>query len=83
MKNGGMYAAFQHGAAKSEAEDPEGTKTVEGVAKYLSSLRLNVVRIEHSGKERTRQTAEIMAAHLRPEGKAGIGASCAISHNLT
>ena len=63
----------QHGAAKSEAEDPqrsltaEGTKTVEGMAKYLSSLRLHLGRIEHSGKERGRQTAEIMAAHLRPE----------------
>jgi phosphohistidine phosphatase len=64
----------QHGAAKSEAEDPqrsltaEGMKTVERMAKYLSSLRLHVGRIEHSGKERARQTAEIMAAHLRPEG---------------
>jgi phosphohistidine phosphatase len=68
-----LYLA-QHGAAKNEAEDPqrsltiEGTKTVEGMAKYLSSLTLHVVRIEHSGKERARQTAEIMAAHLRPEG---------------
>ena len=62
----------QHGAAKNEAEDPqrtlttEGTKTVERMAKCLSSLTLSVVRIEHSGKERARQTAEIMAAHLRP-----------------
>ena len=64
---------MQHGAAKSEAEDPqrsltaEGAKTVEGMAKYLSSLRLHVVGIEHSDKERARQTAEIMAAHLHPE----------------
>lgn len=64
----------QHGAAKSETEDPqrsltaEGTKTLEHMAEYLSSLRLHVDRIEHSGKERARQTAEIMAAHLRPEG---------------
>ena len=63
----------QHGAAKSEAEDPqrsltaEGTKTIEGMAKYLSSLKLHVCRIEHSGKDRARQTAEIIAAHLRPE----------------
>jgi phosphohistidine phosphatase SixA len=52
----------QHGAAKSEAEDPqrsltiEGANTVERMAKYLSSLRLHVVRIEHSGKERAGQT---------------------------
>jgi phosphohistidine phosphatase len=62
----------QHGAAKSEAEGPqrsltaEGTKTVERMAKYLCSLGLHVGRIEHGGKERARQTAEIMAAHLCP-----------------
>lgn len=64
----------QHGAAKSEAEDPqrsltaEGAKMVERVAKYLSPLGLHVGRIEHSDKQRARQTAAIMAAHLRPEG---------------
>jgi phosphohistidine phosphatase len=63
----------QHGAAKSDAEDPqrrltdEGTKTVERMAEHLSVLRLRIVRIEHSDKERARQTAAIMAAHLRPE----------------
>lgn len=62
----------QHGAAKSEAEDPqrpltaEGTKTVERMAEHLSALKLRIVRIEHSDKERARQTAEIIAAHLRP-----------------
>jgi phosphohistidine phosphatase len=62
----------QHGAAKSDAEDPrrrltaEGAKTVERMAEHLSVLRLRVVRIEHSDKERARQTAEIMAAHLYP-----------------
>ena len=62
----------QHGAAKSEAEDPErrltveGTKTVERMAEHLSSLTLHLDRIEHSNKERARQTAEIMAAHLGP-----------------
>lgn len=64
----------QHGAAKSEAEDPqrsltpEGTKMVERMATYLSRLRLEIGRIEHSDKQRARQTAAIMAAHLRPEG---------------
>jgi phosphohistidine phosphatase len=62
----------QHGAAKSEAEEPqrsltpEGTKTVEGMAQYLSQVTLHVDRIEHSDKQRARQTAEIMAAHLQP-----------------
>jgi phosphohistidine phosphatase len=62
----------QHGAAKSEAEDPQrqltdaGAKTVERMAEYLASLPLHLDRVEHSGKERARQTAEIMAAHLHP-----------------
>jgi phosphohistidine phosphatase len=62
----------QHGAAKSDAKDPqrrltaEGAKTGERMAEHLSVLRLRVVRIEHSDKERARQTAEIMAAHLCP-----------------
>jgi len=38
------------------------------MAEYLSSLTLHVDRIEHSDKQRARQTAKIMAAHLRPEG---------------
>jgi phosphohistidine phosphatase len=63
---------IQHGAAKSEAEDPqrsltaEGTKTVERMAQYLSHVTLLIDRIEHSDKQRARQTAEIMAAHLHP-----------------
>lgn len=62
----------QHGAAKTEAEDPqrgltdEGRRTVERMAEFLSSLRLQVDRIEHSEKLRARQTAEILAAHLKP-----------------
>ena len=62
----------QHGAAKSGTEDPqrsltqEGTKTVEDMAQYLSQAMLHVDRIEHSDKQRARQTAEIMAAHLQP-----------------
>lgn len=63
----------QHGAAKSEAEDPqrgltpEGVRAVEHMAEYLAALKLRLERIEHSDKARARQTAEIMAAHLRPE----------------
>jgi phosphohistidine phosphatase len=62
----------QHGAATSEAEDPQrrltpdGAKTVERMAEYFASLLLHLDRIEHSDKERARQTAEIMAAHLHP-----------------
>jgi phosphohistidine phosphatase len=62
----------QHGAAKSEAEDPQRRLTVEGeetvncMADYLAALKLRIDRIEHSDKERARQTAQIMAARLHP-----------------
>jgi phosphohistidine phosphatase SixA len=58
----------QHGAAKTEAEDPqrgltdEGRQTVERIAQFLAPLRLALDRIEHSDKLRARQTAEILAA---------------------
>ncbi len=62
----------QHGAAKSESEDPErslteeGRKTVEQMADHLSLLGLSLDRIEHSEKLRARKTAETLAARLRP-----------------
>jgi phosphohistidine phosphatase len=62
----------QHGAAKTEAEDPqrglteEGRLAVERMAEFLASLRFAFDRIEHSDKLRARQTAEILAARLRP-----------------
>jgi len=62
----------QHGAAKSEAEDPQrgltegGRRTVERMAEFLAPLGLALERIEHSDKLRARQTAEILAAGLRP-----------------
>jgi phosphohistidine phosphatase len=62
----------QHGVAKSEAEDPQRRLTVEGeetvncMADYLEALQLRIDRIEHSDKERARQTAQIMAASLHP-----------------
>ena len=62
----------QHGAAKTEAEDlqrgltEEGRRTVERMADFLAPLQLALDRIEHSEKLRARQTAEILAARLRP-----------------
>ena len=67
----------QHGAAKSESGDPEssltkeGRKTVEQMADYLSLLGLSLGRIEHSEKLRARQTAQILAARLRPREGTG------------
>ncbi len=62
----------QHGAAKTEAEDPqrglteEGRKTVERVGEHLAKCGVTLDRIEHSDKTRGRQTAEILAAKLHP-----------------
>jgi phosphohistidine phosphatase len=62
----------QHGAAKSEAEDPhrgltdEGRPDEERMAHSLARLRLGLDRIGHSEKLRARQTAEILVACLRP-----------------
>jgi len=68
----GHLYLVQHGAAKTEAEDPkrgltdEGRRAVEKMADFLSTLRLSVDRIEHSEKLRAKETAEILAARLRP-----------------
>ena len=62
----------QHGASKSEIEDPqrgltdEGRRVVEHMAQYLASVGVEVERIEHSEKLRARQTAEILTAALHP-----------------
>jgi phosphohistidine phosphatase len=62
----------QHGAAKNAAEDPNrglsdaGRQDVERMAEFLAPQRLGLDRIEHSGKLRARQTAEILAVPLRP-----------------
>lgn len=62
----------QHGASKTEAEDPqrsltdEGRRIVEKMADYLASAGISLDRIKHSDKLRARQTAEILAASLSP-----------------
>jgi phosphohistidine phosphatase len=62
----------QHGAAKTEAEDPkrgltdEGRHDVERMAEFLSTVTPSLDRIEHSGKVRAKETAEILAVRLPP-----------------
>ena len=62
----------QHGASKSEAEDPqrnltdEGRRVVERMTEYLAGTGISIDRIEHSDKLRARQTAEIFSAKLNP-----------------
>jgi len=63
---------MQHGEAVPESQDPErplsarGREEVERVARYAAGLGLGIVLIQHSGKLRARQTAELVAAALQP-----------------
>ncbi|RMF60516.1 MAG: phosphohistidine phosphatase SixA, partial [Calditrichaeota bacterium] len=64
----------QHGKSFSKEEDPErsltpeGEKEVAGMAEWAARAGVAVAEIKHSGKTRARQTAEIFAANLHPEG---------------
>jgi len=63
---------MQHGEAKAEGEDParplteRGRRDVERVARHAGRLRLGIALVEHSGKLRARQTAEIVASAIEP-----------------
>ncbi len=46
----------------------EGRHIVEHIARTAAGYRLNVSLINHSGKTRARETAEIMANFLKPPG---------------
>jgi phosphohistidine phosphatase len=69
----------QHGKAKSKEEDPERPLTEEGrgevasVARHAANMGVKVSKILHSGKLRAKQTAEILAEHLSPEGGVAAG----------
>ncbi len=63
----------QHAEAKREEEDPErplsdkGWADIRKVADYIAKhIDINVSAINHSGKTRARQTAEILAEYLDP-----------------
>src|SRR5215510_9534699 len=72
----------QHGEAHPEEVSPEreltarGRSDVERVAALLANGGVRVAKVYHSGKTRTRQTAELFAARLAPgvmsEALAGI-----------
>jgi phosphohistidine phosphatase len=75
----GLYLV-QHGKSLPKEEDPdkglssEGTKEVERIAQMAKEHGVRVSSIKHSGKKRARQTAEILAAGLRPsEGVREVG----------
>ncbi len=62
----------QHSEAKTEAEDPErsltdaGTEATRRMVAWAEASGLRVDRIQHSGKRRAEQTADILAEDLKP-----------------
>ena len=66
----------RHGEARPGPDDaarpltPEGREAVEGMARRLAALGVEVAEIRHSGLVRARETAEILARRLRPPGGA-------------
>jgi phosphohistidine phosphatase len=65
----------QHAQAKTKQEDPERSLNREGLdaagkmASYAGRhLNISVDTIVHSGKKRAQQTAEILAAEIKPAG---------------
>jgi phosphohistidine phosphatase len=66
-----VYLA-RHGEARPESEDPArpltglGRQAVEGVARAAARGGIHVAVVQHSGKLRARETAEILASELHP-----------------
>ena len=64
----------QHGLSLPKDEDPErglskaGIADVKRIAAVAKGYEVPVASIFHSGKKRARQTAEILASALNPEG---------------
>jgi phosphohistidine phosphatase len=64
----------QHGTSVPKEVDPEcpltdeGRDTVERIARDAAGHKIEVDLIQHSGKTRARQTADIMACYLKPPG---------------
>jgi len=64
----------QHGKSLSKEEDPqqglskEGIADSERIAGVARGYGVRVSQIRHSGKKRARQTAEIFASALNPQG---------------
>jgi phosphohistidine phosphatase len=69
----------QHGEAQPKTVDPErpltaqGRRDVDALATWLSQRGLLPGTIRHSGKSRTRQTAEALSAGVRPQATDGLG----------
>lgn len=68
----------RHGRNLAKEVDPEkglsaeGRAEVEGMAALLQARGVGVTRIGHSGIKRARETAELLAAVLKPAGGVGV-----------
>jgi len=66
------FYIVQHGQSLSKDIDPEkglsehGIEVVEKIARTAQHYGVTAARIQHSGKKRARQTAELLAAILKP-----------------
>ena len=66
------FYIVQHGQSLTKDLDPEkglsdhGIAVVEKIARVAQRYGVNVAQIQHSGKKRARQTAEHLAAILKP-----------------
>lgn len=64
----------QHGTSLIKSEDPEkglsadGKMETERIADVARGYQVRVSRIFHSGKKRTRETADILSTRLSPPG---------------
>jgi phosphohistidine phosphatase len=80
---------IQHGKALPQEQDsdrrlsPEGRTEAETMAATVHSQRIAVRRIEHSGKPRARETAEIFAAALYPADGVGVRAGLNPNDDVT
>jgi phosphohistidine phosphatase len=67
-----MVCLVQHGESVSEEVDPRrplserGRRETERIAGFLARTGIRVSKIIHSTKLRARETAEILADHLKP-----------------
>jgi len=66
------FYIVQHGQSLTKDIDPEkglsdnGIETVKKIARIAQNHGVKVARIQHSGKKRALQTAELLAATLKP-----------------
>ena len=70
---------MQHGTAMTKEQNPDrplteaGQQDVENVASFLAQTGIQVEQIQHSGKMRAKETAQIIGDHFRVQAVAITG----------